>query len=104
MIASLAESIALAAFAAIGLAVDRVRASAGFRAARLDAWLQLDDADQRERGRKPHPWKVKRRRLKRLRATAIAYEMTREQCDCLQAEVAKRVAEVVRAAVAAANG
>lgn len=103
MIGSLATSIALAAFAAIGLAVDRVHATAGFRAARLQAWLLLDDADQREHGRKPHPWKVKRRRLKRLQATAIAYEMTRDKCECLQAEVAKRVADVVRAALEAAK-
>lgn len=104
MIASLAETIALAAFAAIGLAVDRVRASAGFRAARLQAWLGLDDAERRAQGKPPRRSLLKRRRLKRLQATAIAYEMTREECECLQAEVAKRVAEVVRAAVAAASG
>lgn len=103
MIGSLAESIALAAFAAIGLAVDRVRASAGYRAAKLQAWLGLDDAERRAQGKPPRRWVLKRRRLKRLQAKAIAYEMTREQCDCLQAEVAKRVAEVVRAAIEAAK-
>lgn len=104
MIAALAETIARAAIAALDLAVDRVRAGAGFRAARLQAWLLLDDADRRARGKKPLPWKVKRARLKRLRATAIAYGLTQTQCDCLEAEVAKRVAEVVAKSIAAAKG
>ena len=103
MIASLATAIANAAFAALDLVVDRVRASAGYRAAELQAWLLLDDAERRAQGKPPRRWYFKRKRLKRLQARAIAYEMTREQCECLQAEVARRVTEVVRAAVEAAK-
>ena len=47
MIASLAAAIASAAIAAVGLAQEQWRASAAYRAARLAAWLGLDDAERR---------------------------------------------------------
>ncbi len=105
MIGPLAEAIASAAIAVVGLAVDRWRASAAYRAAKLLAWLGLDDAERRARAKAPRRWWLKRRRAKNLLAAAIAWEgVTQHQCDCLEAEVTRRVADVVRAAVEAAKG
>lgn len=104
MIAALAEAIAGAAIAVVGLAVHAWRESAAFRAAKLIAWLGLDDAERRAHGKVPRRWWLKRRRAKNLLATAIAWEgVTQHQCDCLEAEVRRRVAEVVSAAVAVAR-
>ena len=104
MIGHLAETIAAAAIAAVGLAVERWRESAAFRAAKLEAWLGLDDAERRSQHKPPRRWWLKRRRAKNLLATAIAYEkVTKDQCDCLEQEVAKRVADAGIAAIDAAK-
>lgn len=100
---TLAAEIANGAFALLDLAIEKWRESAAYRAAKLQAWLGLDDAERRAQRKSPRKWRVKRWRLKRLWAAAVAHEITKEQCDCLIADVAKRVDAAVHAAIAAAR-
>lgn len=98
--AGLLVSIAEAAVAIAGFAVQRWRQGAAYRAAKLQAKIEYTDRWRREVGLKPRAQRDRRRRWAMNMAVARAWAQTNGgDCGALASEVRRRVALAVEAAL-----